>query len=1036
MRPSPLLIIIFCLVWPTVAAQAPENEQVSTDEEDARVTTVAARQNAIANLQANASQLHEAGDQVKAARAWNRAGRFQLRLNKSPDAIVTYRQALDAVPTQLDPKTHVDSLNGLADVYRHDDKCELAEPLLDQAVVLSDQNGYVEGKAQALFVRVYCQTNKLTALEIAQQSLQLWQSTNHKLGQAEAYMAVGEHQMIQNNLIEATQSYETAQQLWQELNIPNRLAESLISLGQIEFRKGSFQNTLSFYTQAQQLITDEDAEPYMMGQIKAGLAEAFLEIGLPLSGLDRYREALDYFRQTNKPYAIAGMQWGIGSAHYFIGNYSEALAILKSARADAIGIKQIMLAALCDDFTGRSYFELHDYPAALTAYQAALDGFVQSGNPVEAGRITALMGRVYEQQGNFNAAKSQYLKALASFEKLSDELNESATLYALGSLALKQNSIDAAQNYLKQSIEMTDKIRRVSTNADLTAAFSARVHERYEKYIDCMMRKHEASESQQVVRDAFETSEKARARSLAELLSATQANLFPGLDPQLAAQERSLRGSLNDLENAKIRLLSRRSYQTSELNTLESEYQQLKAKHDQLIQGIRSRNPSYEQAIQPTAWDLGQIQQQVVTDDQTVLLEFSLGEEKSYLWAVTRSGIRSYELPNEKQIDDLARRVHKLLSTIPVSDNDSELTGAVQELARTILWPAAEHLNNHRIIVVPDGVLNYIPFQILPSPSSDKPLVEDREIVNAPSATTLGELQQEAMERQPAGNVLAAFGDPVFAGDYQAKEKDTSNNVLATAQLRSALRDNDLNDQTFDPTALTRLFHAKRELDSLREVAGERSLIVREYDATRERFLKTDFTQFEILHLVTHGYYNQKHPENSGLVLTDINRDQTHLQGFIGLRDIYELRAPVLLVVLSACQTALGENVRGEGIMGLTRGFMHAGASSVVASLWDVDDRATAELMKLFYSNMLEHGMKTGEALRAAQNSIRQRPEWRSPHYWAAFTLQGESPRAIAAHSGTKAWRSLIMIVVGLMLVTGVLLWLLRTQPQKGTKKN
>jgi len=1034
MRPSPLLIILVCVVWPTVAAQAPENEKVSTDLEDARVATVVARQNAVTNLQTSASQLHEAGEEVKAARAWNRVGRFQLRLNKPDEALAAYRQALDLLQTNPDPKTHVDSLNGLADVYRQSSKCEEAEPLLDKAILLSDQNGYVEGKAQTLFLRSYCQTNKLTALEVAQQSLQLWQSTSDKLGVAEAHLAVGENQLIQNNLIEASQSYEAAQKLWDELNIPNRRAEALISLGHIEVRKGAWETTLSFYTQAQQLIVDEAAEPYMMGQIKGGLGEAFLEIGLPLTALDRFREGLNYFRQANTPLAVGAMQWGIGASHYFIGNYSEALAILKSSRDEAIANDLVMLAALCDDFAGRSYFELHDYPAALTHYQAALEEFTQSGNAVFAARTVALMGRLYEQQGELKNAKTQYQRALDSFHKLSDQLNESATLYALGSLELKQNSIDAAENHLKQSIEMTDKIRRVSSNADLTAAFSARVHERYEKYIDCMMRKHEAFESQQVARDAFEMSEKARARSLAELLSATQANLFPGLDPQLAAQERSLRGFLNDLENAKIRLLSRRSYQTSELNALEAEYQQLKAQHDQLIQGIRTRNKSYEQVIQPTAWDLGRIQQQVVTDDQTVLLEFSLGEEKSYLWAVTRSGIRSYELPNEKQIDDLARRVHKMLATIPVSDNDTELTSAVQELARTILWPAAEHLNNHRIIVVPDGILNYIPFQILPSPSSDKPLVEDREIVNAPSATTLGELQQEAVERQPASNVLAAFGDPVFGADYQAKEKDTGNNVLAIAQLRSALRDNDLNDQTFDPTALTRLFHAKRELDSLREVAGERSLIVREYDATRERFLNTDFTQFEILHLVTHGYYNQKHPENSGLVLTDVNRDQKHLPGFIGLRDIYELRAPVLLVVLSACQTALGENVRGEGIMGLTRGFMHAGASSVVASLWDVDDRATAELMKLFYSNMLQHGMKTGEALRVAQNSIRQRPEWRSPHYWAAFTLQGESPRPIAANSGTRAWRSIVLIVVGLVLVTGVLLWLLKTRPQKGTQ--
>ena len=527
------------------------------------------------------------------------------------------------------------------------------------------------------------------------------------------------------------------------------------------------------------------------------------------------------------------------------------------------------------------------------------------------------------------------------------------------------------------------------------------------------------------MRDAFQTSELSRARSLAELLHATQANLFAGLDPQLADREKRLRGYLNDNENAKIRLLSKK-YQAADLKELELKSQRLKVEYDQLIQDIRSRNPSYERVIQPKAWDLRKVQRQVIADDDTVLLEFSLGSEKSYVWAVTRSNIKSYELPNEETIDQLARRLHKLLSSPALNGGEGELTTAAEELARMVLWPAAENLGKHRIIVVPDGLLNYIPFQILPSPSNNKLLVDESEIINAPSASIFGELQEDAVKRLPPANLLAAFGDPIFAGDYQ--EPQQNEQIIATAQLRSALRDNDLNDETFDPAALTRLFHAKRELDSLREVAGDRALIVSEYEATRDRFLQTDLTQFAILHLVTHGYFNPRHPQNSGFVLSDINREQKHMPAFVGLREIYDLRAPVLLVVLSACQTALGEHVRGEGLMGMTRGFMHAGASSVVASLWEVDDRATAELMKLFYRNMLSRGMKTGEALRAAQNSIRQRPEWRSPHYWAAFTLQGEFPSAIPvrANVARTSLRFIMIAVISLLGLTAVLFWFWR----------
>lgn len=197
------------------------------------------------------------------------------------------------------------------------------------------------------------------------------------------------------------------------------------------------------------------------------------------------------------------------------------------------------------------------------------------------------------------------------------------------------------------------------------------------------------------------------------------------------------------------------------------------------------------------------------------------------------------------------------------------------------------------------------------------------------------------------------------------------------------------------------------------------------YDATRERLQNTDLTKFTILHFATHGFLDPQSPEKSGLILSTVNREGQAQDGYLGLQDIYNLRAPVDLVVLSACSTALGKESRGEGLIGLTRGFMYAGASSVVASLWEVNDEATAELMKRFYANMLQQGMTPAAALRAAQNSIRQEPGWRSPYYWAAFTLQGEYRRSIkpvpAAGATILYWK--IMLGVALLLLLACVFW-------------
>jgi CHAT domain-containing protein len=228
-----------------------------------------------------------------------------------------------------------------------------------------------------------------------------------------------------------------------------------------------------------------------------------------------------------------------------------------------------------------------------------------------------------------------------------------------------------------------------------------------------------------------------------------------------------------------------------------------------------------------------------------------------------------------------------------------------------------------------------------------------------------------------------------------------------------------------DPAKIQPLFYAKRELANLRALAGEDTFVATGFDATLERLESADLTKYAILHFATHGILDPRQPEKSGLFLSMVNRDGQAQNGFVGLADIYRLHAPVNLVVLSACRTGLGKDVRGEGLIGLTRGFMYAGASSVVASLWKVDDEATSELMKRFYAYMLQSGMPPAQALRAAQNSIRQEPQWSAPYYWAAFTLQGDyreviKPTPIAARSK----RSILIIAASLVILLAGAAWL------------
>lgn len=1000
-------------------------------EEDYRVTSVAGRQHAAENLRSKVAELRQSGQLIEAARTLNRVGRFQIRMFVTEDAVTTFQESLKLLEQQPDLKIQIDSLNGLASSYGKLSKCELAEPSANQALALSEQNNYVAGEAEALLILSDCQNlrDHALALKTAQESLALWSSIDRKRGMADTYVAIGEYHMTLHNLAECAKSLEAALNIFRELNDPVQQADVLIYFGYIDYRNADWQRALAYYTQAQSMI-DKDAEPFKMGQITIGLGDAFLESGMPEVALPKYQEALDYFRITKNQRAMSILKWSIGKANYFSGQHEDAIKILQTARSEAQSSADVTLAAFCDDFLGRTYHAQHNEAAALSHFQSAFDGYSRAKNNREAARVLALMGQVYQQQGHYQKAGDNYQKARETFRFLRDRVNESATLYAIGTLELRQNNLDRAADYLQQSIAITEEMRRVSSSSDLTAAFSARVYDRYETYIDCLMRKHSANPTEQYDVRAFEMSESARGRSLAELLRGTQTNLAPGVDPQLAQREKLLRQSLRVRENYRIALLGRQ-YKQEEMNALESELARLAAEYKQVNDAITARYPSYGEINRPTGWDRRRIQEQVVADDETVLLEYSLGADRSYVWIVTRNNITSRELPPEGAITQAVQDVYRLLTLTPSAKTEDELSGAVQKLSSLVLLPVAAELKKRRIIVVADGALNYVPFQILHTqPDKNEPLVATYEVINAPSASILGQLRQETARRHAPAKALAAFGDPVFASNYSQHKNARSNEQSAALQVSDneswghALRDIEPAGDNFDPLAIQPLFYSRVELANLRDVAGPESFVATGFEATPEKLAEVNLAEYAILHIATHGILDPKRPEKSGLFLSMVNLEGNAQNGFLGLQDIYSLHAPVDLVVLSACRTGLGKEVRGEGLIGLTRGFMYAGASSVVASLWKVDDEATAELMKLFYKNMLERRMPPPTALREAQNSIREQPQWRAPYYWAAFTLQGDY-RQVINPAPRHAWltRSLVFSAAALGGLVAMAVW-------------
>jgi CHAT domain-containing protein len=323
-----------------------------------------------------------------------------------------------------------------------------------------------------------------------------------------------------------------------------------------------------------------------------------------------------------------------------------------------------------------------------------------------------------------------------------------------------------------------------------------------------------------------------------------------------------------------------------------------------------------------------------------------------------------------------------------------------------LLGQIASEIEGKRLLIVGDGVLQYVPFAALPKPVNanstaavGEPLIASNEIVSLPSASTLAILRREEMarpNRKPYAKTVVVFADPVFDTDDnrvsaiggQVKKPDSN---APPADMQSTVLRSANEAGLTSRGGLRRLVRSKDEAEAIRNTAANgQATIAMSFDASRERVMAGNFAEYRIVHFATHGLLNEENPELSGVVLSLVDQQGNQQNGFLRLHEIFNLNLPVEMVVLSACQTGLGKKIKGEGLVGLTRGFMYAGAPRVVASLWSVDDRATAELMGIFYRKMLREGLSPAAALRQAQNELRQQERWLSPVYWAGFALQGE----------------------------------------------
>jgi CHAT domain-containing protein/predicted negative regulator of RcsB-dependent stress response len=889
----------------------------------------------------------------------------------------------------------------------------------------SDRNRLAAEKARSEGVRLANQRtgeSRQRAVEKFEEALSLLRTVDDRAGEAGTLHALGTVYYELNENQKALDYLRRALSLRRVVKDRRGEADTLNVIGGVYGSLGEHQRAIDQYNQALTIFRSVGNRRWIAYSLN-NIGYTYNSLGEKQRAIDYYEQAIPIFRAEAEHYGQANTLNNSGFIYRDLGQNQKALDCFIQAR-------QLYQAIGDRGGEAHSLHSIADIHVMLGEFQKALDHCEQTislaraaGNLREEVSAVIVVGKAYHSMSEHQKAIESFSQALKLWRALGERSGEVSTLQHIARAQRDRGNLAEARTQIEEALAIAESLRNKVINQELRSSYFALVQGAFEFHIDLFMRSHKQSPSAGFDAAALRASERARARSLLELLAEARADIRQGVDPKLLESEREWQRKLSDKEQQRIRVL--RSRPTPEqVATVEKEMRTLLAEYQDLQAQIRATSPRYGALTQPVPLSLKEIQQQAL-DDETLLLEYSLGEERSFLWAVTTNSITSFELPRRKEIEEAALRVYDLLTARSrveqnkLTDEDrtrleqarAQYPEAARALSQMLLGPVAPQLGKKRLLIVADGALQYLPFAALPLPrdnpsvASQKdaadpiPLIVEHEVVSLPSASTIAVLRSELAGRPQAPKLLAVLADPVFGPDDK-RVKSKAGKASTTTQ--SGARSNEVIEQEVfrsareagimdDDSNLKRLVFTREEANRIVALApAGSSFKALDFNANRAAATSAGLSQYRIVHFATHGLLNSRHPEFSGIVFSLMDQRGESQNGFLRLHDVYNLRLSADLVVLSACSTALGKDVRGEGLIGLTRGFMYAGAARVVASLWRVDDAATRELMARFYQGMLKEKMRPAAALRAAQIAMWKQQRWQHPFYWAAFVHQGE----------------------------------------------
>jgi CHAT domain-containing protein/lipoprotein NlpI len=745
------------------------------------------------------------------------------------------------------------------------------------------------------------------------------------------------------------------------------------ALGNASLRLADYANGAGYYLDAlatQRQLGDRQGQWSTLN----GLGVLYDSLGVSARARAFYSEALTLAQGLENPRWKATSLHNLGVWHARQGQWSEARRNYMRALAIRTQLKDPREVAYTQAEIGISYVRQQRPAEGLRALEEAERGAAA----VEDGYLRAVVQTALAEASERHATEAEAGERYSQALQLAERLHQRELIWraqrGLGAVRLRQGRLEEALEHYVQAVDTIEGIRQQLQDESGRMLFLERRLAAFEGIVALLHRLHERAPDAGYDRRALEYAQRAKARAFLELLAEAKADVRRGMSATQRKEEQAILRDTTRIQRA----LLQRGVADERRKALEAELSAVEGRRERFEDELRRTSPQYAALRYPQAEPLAGLQARL--PGRSLLIEFMIAEERSFAWLVSDHDVRMVALPGRAALEAKVARYAALLARPPTrADAPAEATAQGRDLFRILLAPFADALAQaQRLLIVPDGVLHYLPLESLVSAvdAAGRPryLLETHDVAYLPSANALGDLGPRS---RPADQLeLLAYGAP----ELPAAGTGPRSATRPEEQVRGFLGEPGLD--------LGPLPQARHEVEAIARLFPESLRKVRVgAGASETAFKGEELQRYRILHFATHGLMDDQAPSRSGLLLAAGGPEQ---DGLLQGTEILNLKLDADLVVLSACRTGLGRLVRGEGMVGLSRSFFYAGARSLLVSLWSVNDQSTAEIMESFYRR-LHAGSGTASALREAKRALlrSERPAYRFPYYWAPFVLLG-----------------------------------------------